>query len=193
LDEDKFRNLIIFLIIGLVLFFVFITVSSSDEEDNPDYVDDNIETGTNQLAGDVSSSSYDVVENDESTEIKLVKISGVYEVPITINNTIKLNFIFDSGAADVLISPDIAIVLSRSGTLTESDRLSDMEYTNASGVVELHERYNLKSISIGNRTIHNVVCGVSNSLEAPLLLGQAALSKFGKFTFDYDREILILH
>ena len=33
--------------------------------------------------------------------------SGVFEVPVELNKVLKISFIFDSGASDVSISPDV--------------------------------------------------------------------------------------
>ena len=39
-------------------------------------------------------------------------------------------------------------------------------------------------------TLYNVSASISNSLEAPMLLGQNALSKLGKISIDYNYGIL---
>ena len=52
------------------------------------------------------------------------------------------------------------------------------------------ERFILKSLKIGEKIIKNVNCSISNSLDAPMLLGQSVLSKFGKYTFDYQNKTI---
>ena len=58
----------------------------------------------------------------------MVKRGGVYEIPVIINGSLKLNFIFDAGASDVSISPDVALTLVRTGTVTDADFLGTETY-----------------------------------------------------------------
>jgi len=144
---------------------------------------------TGQLS--TSTATTTGLESDES-EIKLEKTGGVYEVPVELNDVLKIQMIIDSGASDVFITPDIALALWRSGTLTEDDALSGAYYQLADGSVEENARFRLKSVTIGNRTVTNVICSVSNSIQAPMLLGQSALSKLGQYTFDHERAVLVV-
>jgi aspartyl protease family protein len=126
------------------------------------------------------------------TEIKLKKAGGVYEVPVELNGVLKIDFIFDSGASDVSISPDIALTLIKTGTIEESDWLPGAYYKFADGTTAKSMRFTLKSVKIGDKIVYNVPCSISNSLDAPMLLGQSVLKKFGKYTFDYKTEKLII-
>ncbi|MCL2860766.1 MAG: retroviral-like aspartic protease family protein [Oscillospiraceae bacterium] len=127
-----------------------------------------------------------------SNNIKLQKIGGVYEVPVELNGVLKINFIFDSGASDVSISPDVAATLVRTGTIRDSDWLPGAYYSFADGSTAKSARFKLRSLKIGNKTVYDVTCGIANSLEAPMLLGQSVLSKFGKYSFDYRTETLTI-
>lgn len=128
----------------------------------------------------------------QKTEINLKKIGGVYEVPVELNGVLKIDFIFDSGASDVSISADVAMTLIKTGTIKEGDWLSDARYYFADGSSAKSKRFKLKSVKIGNKIVYDVVCSISNSLDAPMLLGQSVLSKFGRYTFDYKEEKLII-
>ena len=44
----------------------------------------------------------------------------------------------------------------------------------------------LKTVEIGGIVLHNVEANVVDNIQAPLLLGQTALSKFGKVTINYN-------
>ena len=48
-------------------------------------------------------------------KVRLEKQGGTYTVPVVINNAIRLNFILDSGASDVLIPGDVFLTLVRTG------------------------------------------------------------------------------
>jgi hypothetical protein len=54
-------------------------------------------------------------------EIPLRNEAGVLLIPATVNNTLPLEFVLDSGAADVSIPADVVTTLIRSKSLTESD------------------------------------------------------------------------
>ena len=126
------------------------------------------------------------------TEVKLKKSGGVYEVPVELNGVLKIDFIFDSGASDVSISPDVALTLIKTGTIKENDWLPGAYYTFADGTTAKSMRFKLKSVKIGDKVVYDVTCSISNSLDAPMLLGQSVLSKFGSYTFDYKNGKLIL-
>ena len=132
----------------------------------------------------------EVKESPENIAVK--ELNGVYTVPVELNDVLKINFIFDSGASDVSITPDIALTLIKAGTINETDWLKGSYYKFADGSIAKSKRFKLNSIKIGNKTIKNVICSISNSIDAPILLGQSVLSKFGKYTFDYKKQILIL-
>ncbi len=51
-----------------------------------------------------------------------------FVVPVTINGQITLDFIVDSGAADVNIPADVVMTLIRTGTITDNDFLGKETY-----------------------------------------------------------------
>ncbi len=124
--------------------------------------------------------------------VKIKKSNGVYAVPVEINRVLKIDFIFDSGASDVSISSDIASTLIKTGTIKKEDWLPGGYYKLADGTIAKSKRFKIRSIKIGNKIVKNVTCSITNSSEAPMLLGQSILKNFGKYTFDYKNQILIL-
>ena len=139
-----------------------------------------------------SSLLFLISSNLFSQEIKLKKSGGVYEIPVELNGVLKINFIFDSGASDVSISPDVALTLIRTGTIEDDDWLEGQFYRFADGSQAKSMRFKLKSINVGGKIIKDVTCSISNNLEAPMLLGQSALRMFGRYTFDYSSDKLII-
>ncbi|NLN38723.1 MAG: hypothetical protein GX155_03920 [Smithella sp.] len=123
-------------------------------------------------------------------DVKLIKRGGVYEVPVVLNNVLYLYLILDSGAADVSISPDVALTLIKTKTIRKQDWLKGAHYKFADGSTAKSERFNLRSLKIGNMELKNVTCSISNSIDAPMLLGQSALKKLGKYSIDYKKNIL---
>ena len=131
--------------------------------------------------------------NTSGSEVPLIESGSVYEVPVLVNGVLKINFIIDSGASDVAISPDVALTLVRTGTITDADWLPGANYRFADGSIAKSERFNLRSLRIGNRTLKSVSCSIGNSIHAPMLLGQSALKKLGGYRVDYRNGILILN
>ena len=61
--------------------------------------------------------------------VQMVADDGTFKVPVAINGQLTLDFIVDSGAADVSIPADVVLTLIRTGTIAESDflRLTDVQ------------------------------------------------------------------
>jgi aspartyl protease family protein len=130
--------------------------------------------------------------NISGFEVPLIESGGVYEVPVLVNGVLKINFIIDSGASDVAISSDVALTLVRTGTITDADWLPGANYRFADGSIAKSERFKLRTLRIGNRTLKSVSCSIGNSIHAPMLLGQSALKKLGGYRVDYGKGLLIL-
>jgi aspartyl protease family protein len=121
------------------------------------------------------------------TIIKMRKLGGVYHVPIKINGS-EMEFIFDTGASDVVISLTEALFLHKQRKLADDDFLGVEQYQIANGSVEEGSVIVLRSVEIGNRKLTNVRASIVHNMEAPLLLGQSALARFGKISIDYGKN-----
>ena len=119
--------------------------------------------------------------------IKMKKQNGVYIIPMKING-IELDFIFDTGAGSISISDLEASLLYKQGKITQDDILGKGNFTDATGRISEGAIINLKEVSLSGRTIYNVQAGVVHNSEAPLLLGQTVLQRFGKITIDYENS-----
>jgi aspartyl protease family protein len=115
--------------------------------------------------------------------------SGVYLVPITVNG-MNLKFIFDTGASSICISQAEAVVMVKQGSITQNDIVGQQQMQDATGGVSAGTVIRLHSVEIGGIELRNVEAIVVDNIDAPLLLGQTALSKFGKISIDYDNLIL---
>lgn len=114
------------------------------------------------------------------------KENGVYYIPCLVNN-VPMKFIFDTGASNVSISLTEALFLVKQGLL-ERDAIGEtVNYQIADGQVKEGTEIILKEIIIGDYILRNVRANVVHNLEAPLLLGQNALSELGKFEIDGNR------
>ena len=120
------------------------------------------------------------------TRVKMTEDNGVYYVPIEVNG-LTLKFIFDTGASAICISSAEVAVMYRQGLITQEDILGTSQMMDANGDITEGTIVNLKIVKIGDLTLHNIQASVEDNMQAPLLFGQSALSKFGKVSIDYDK------
>lgn len=118
-------------------------------------------------------------------------MGGVSVIPCKVNG-LKLNFIFDTGASDVTISMTEATFMLKNGYLSKEDLLGSKEYLDAIGNISTGIVINLKLIEIAGYKLYNVKAAVVQNNKAPLLLGQSAIEKLGKFQLDLAANTLTL-
>lgn len=123
-------------------------------------------------------------------KIKMERESGVLVVPVMVND-VPMKFVFDTGASNITISQTEAQFLAKQGKLTQEDVIGTERYQIADGSISEGTVIRLREVRIGDRTINNVEASVIESQNAPLLLGQTALSKFGKVSLDYKNGYII--
>lgn len=116
--------------------------------------------------------------------------NGVRYVWIEVNG-IKLRFIFDTGASNICLSPAEATVLYRQGTLQKEDILSKQYFQDATGRISEGTKINLRNIKIGKSELSNVEATVIDNVNAPLLLGQSVLERFGSIEIDNTNNVII--
>ena len=121
----------------------------------------------------------------------LEKTGGTFTVPVTINDAIKLNFVVDSGAADVSIPADVVMTLTRTGTIQPDDFLGEQTYRLADGSTVPSKIFRIRSLKVGDKTIENVTGSVA-SVNGSLLLGQSFLNHFKSWSIDNERHTLVL-
>lgn len=115
--------------------------------------------------------------------------NGLYLIPCTVNG-VPMKFIFDTGASSVSISMAEALFLLKNGHIQESDIKGTSHAQIANGEIVENTRVLLRKIEIGGIEIHDVDATVSHNLNAPLLLGQSAISKLGTIQLDGTNLII---
>lgn len=123
------------------------------------------------------------------TKVNMRKEGGVYLVPITVNG-LNLDFIFDTGASSISLSSAEALVMYRQGKITQEDVVGQQQFQDATGGVSVGTIVLLRTVQIGDITLENVQASIVDNIQAPLLLGQTALAKFGKVTIDYNHNTI---
>lgn len=147
-------------------------------------------------SGDANNSTTEDAPSVVSASKNIVSMmktdGGIYEVPAFINGVLKISFVFDSGASDISISPDVASTLIRTGTISKSDYIGIQKYRFADGSTATSKVFNIHQLKIGDKILRNVRASISESIDAPMLLGQSVLQRFGKFTIDNNSHTLTI-
>lgn len=117
--------------------------------------------------------------------------SGVFVVPVRLNDAILLKAIVDSGAADVAVPSDIVSTLIRTGTISNDDFLGVKTYILADGTKVPSQVFRMRRLKVGSRVLENVIASVS-APKAPILLGQSFLNRFSSWSIDNERHVLLL-
>ena len=125
------------------------------------------------------------------TIIKMKRQGGVSIIPCKVNG-LDLELIFDTGASDVSISLTEAASMLENGKLTKSDIIGTSNYANANGDITEGIVINIKEIEIAGLKMTNIKASVVKNLDAPLLLGQTAISKLGKIQLDLNNNTLTI-
>ncbi len=116
-------------------------------------------------------------------------MNGTYTIACKLND-LKLNFVFDTGAADISLSQNEVDFMLKNGYLSERDFIGQSTYDNAYGISLENKRINIQKVEIGGFVLNNIVASVVPNQKAPLLLGQSALSKYGSITVDNKNNTL---
>lgn len=123
------------------------------------------------------------------TEVAMERKNGVYTVPVTVNG-VPMKFILDTGASLISMSDAEAEILYKRGAITKADIIGRSRFQDATGAISPGAVVRLRSVQIGDRVLQNVSANIVSGSKAPLLLGQSALSQFGKISVDYRRNVV---
>ena len=124
--------------------------------------------------------------------IDLKQEGGTFVIPVLINDKITLDFMIDSGAADVSIPADVFSTLTRTGTVSPRDLLDKQEYVLADGSKQQSQRFRIRSLRIGAFELRNVIASVAPRAGS-LLLGQSFLSRLQSWSIDNQRQALLIN
>ena len=138
------------------------------------------------------TSNPDGCDVDTSTkEIHLEKSRGVYELPVRVNGVLTLDFVLDTGAAEVNIPANIAAQLLRSGSISQEDFLPGRIYQLADGTLVRSSRVILRELDLGGVKVSRVPASIGPAA-GTLLLGQSFLQRLGAWSLDNKRNVLLI-
>src|SRR5262249_35352061 len=123
--------------------------------------------------------------------VPLKQGGGTFGVLVEINNTLTLEFVLDSGAADVSVPADVFLTLTRTGTIKDSDIIGEQTYVLADGSKSKSVTFTIRSLKIGDTIVKNVKGSVATT-DGMLLLGQSFLGRFKSWSVDNARLELVL-
>ena len=124
-------------------------------------------------------------------EVPLSSDGGVLTVPVEINGAITLDFVIDSGAADVNVPADVVSTLIRTRTIRPSDFIGQQTYVLADGTEAPSPVFIIRSLKVGGHVVQNVKCSIG-SPKSSLLLGQSFRQNFKSWSIDNGRRALVL-
>ena len=121
-------------------------------------------------------------------DIRMKKEGGVYSVPVLLNGVLKLNFVVDSGAAEVAVPPEVVLTLIHAGDVVRSDFLPGRTYVLADGSQVKSKRFRIRSMKVGSKVCRDITAVISSPGATPLL-GQSCLSRLGKWSQDSSEGV----
>lgn len=120
------------------------------------------------------------------TVIQMVADQGVYKVPCEVNG-LKVKMVFDTGAAAVSISENLAEMMLENGYLSADDFGAKAKAITADGRIVDNTLVNLRTITIGGIKLTDVKAVVIDGQRVPLLFGQSAIQKLGEVSIKGDK------
>lgn len=152
---------------------------------------DAVEIEREAMAAPAPESDRPTAQALDAEDIPLVGAGGTLLVPVRIDGTITLDFVVDSGAADVSLPADVVLTLWRAGKIGSGDFIGDKEYVLADGSTLKSANFVLRRLQVGDLVIQDVTASIG-SVESPPLLGQSFLSRLGSWSIDNTRHVLRL-
>lgn len=123
------------------------------------------------------------------TVIQMEEYGGVYRIPCKVNGA-KMKLIFDTGADKVCLSLAMAEYLFDNDYISKNDIKGSGSSTVADGSIVDHIKINIKDIEIQGIHLKNIEAVVIDGQNAPLLLGQSAIKKLGKYSISGNKLII---
>lgn len=136
------------------------------------------------IVGDCGQNS---VYKDTTVYIPFEREGGVYKVKCLVNG-LPLNFIFDTGADDVCLSSSEASMMFKQGYLGANDVKGNSRFRTADGTIAVGTIVSLMDVELGGIHLSDVSATIVNNDNAPALLGQSVLRRFGSVEIDYEKK-----
>lgn len=126
---------------------------------------------------------------DSTRSVSLENKDGCYYLMTKVNG-IPMKMTLDTGASTLTLSI-VEYEFLKKQNLLGDNAVEEGECSIANGETVKCYFTKISELTIGNITIDNVDCTIMPQQNAPLLIGMNVLKKFGNFSIDYNRNLLI--
>ena len=125
-----------------------------------------------------------------SSEIRLIDYSDGFKIKIEIEGIVKY-FLFDTGAADLVINRNFERELLLSGAIDKNNYQGKSKYVLADNREVIADILNIKNLKIGDFILNNVYIAVLD--EGGMLCGKSFLDKFKNWEFNKKKSTLTIY
>lgn len=116
---------------------------------------------------------------------------GVYDIPVGVGNYCCFRFLLDTGASDVVVSPELFRAMVAEGYIRRGDMRGRQLYVTASGENIQAYTFRMPPMHVGGYSVHDAIASVSPTVSMDrMLLGQSFLSKLPPWSIDYSGHVL---
>ena len=128
--------------------------------------------------------------NDNTEPFKVAPKTGLYSAHCIVNGYDQ-TFVYDKSSM-ATISIDKAMELLQSGVLTKDDMEGPPEKLIKDNKLVNRALLNLREVTIANQTVNDIKIRVSYRSKYTFVFGDEVMKKFGKFTFNTKKHLLII-
>ncbi len=146
---------------------------------------------TKTAVEDVDTTGYGgIALRPDENMVKLKAKENAYTFPIIINrNQLRASYIKNTDA--IYLSYDKAMDLLSQAIITVEDFTEGEAAIKEDGTIVENAEVSLNTVRIANRELENVRMIVTYDQQPHIIIGDAGLKQFGKFSIDEEREMLI--
>ncbi|MBK7212697.1 MAG: OmpA family protein [Bacteroidales bacterium] len=137
------------------------------------------------------SQKVNVQINPEDNQVAFLLNPDKSMVFPAIVNGFNLQITLSEEASGLSFSTDQALKLLKEGALGKTDFAGDAAKVLANGSIQDKATFNLAEINIANKSAFDVEATVFQKQKANVLMNEAFLKKFGKFTIDQEKKLII--
>lgn len=120
--------------------------------------------------------------------------SGLVEIPLLINDVLKIYVGLERTSSEVIVSKDIVQTLIQTKTLGFKEWIDGnyYEFIDPNQVFNGPHTFTINSIKIGTRELNDIKAKVSNKLSRAMVINIDLLEQLGKINIDLDNNILTI-
>lgn len=122
--------------------------------------------------------------------VRLVPLGFTYAVPVLVNDTALVYLTLDGATADVSIPADAAMMLLRTGMLSDKDFTGTEPYRLPDGSTLPSRSFTIRSLKLGDARFLDVPASIAD-IDGPIRLGQSLLRKMKTWSIDSTRNELV--